>query len=120
VDIRIKRIYDEPSSDDGTRVLVDRLWPRGVSKEAAKLDVWLRDAAPSHDLRARYHGERREGDWDEFQRLYAGELDGHRVVVEELLALARRGRLTLLFASRDEERNNAAALKAYLEEAAKR
>ena len=118
MDIRIKRIYDEPSSDDGTRVLVDRLWPRGVSKEAAKLDVWLRDAAPSHALRARYHGERHEGDWEEFQRLYAGELDGHRVVVDELLSLARRGRLTLLFASRDEERNNAAALKAYLEGAA--
>ena len=115
MDICIKRIYDAPSSDDGARVLVDRLWPRGVSKEEAKLDVWLRDAAPSHALRARYHGERHEGDWDEFQRLYAAELDGHRVVVDELLALARRGRLTLLFASRDEERNNAAALKAYLE-----
>jgi len=115
VDIHIKRIYDEPSGDDGKRVLVDRLWPRGVSKEAARLDVWLRDAAPSHDLRARYHGERGEGDWEEFQRLYAAELDGHRVVIDELLALARRGRLTLLFASRDEEKNNAAALKAYLE-----
>ncbi len=115
MDICIKRIYDAPSSDDGARVLVDRLWPRGVSKEDAKLDVWLRDAAPSHALRARYHGERHEGDWDEFQRLYAAELDGHRVVVDELLVLARRGRLTLLFASRDEERNNAAALKAYLE-----
>jgi len=120
VDIRIKRIYDEPSSDDGTRVLVDRLWPRGVSKEAARLDVWLRDAAPSHDLRARYHGERKEGDWEEFCRLYAAELDAHPTQVGELLALARRGRLTLLFASRDEEKNNAAALKAYLEGAAKR
>jgi uncharacterized protein YeaO (DUF488 family) len=117
VDIRTKRIYDEPSSDDGTRVLVDRLWPRGVSKEAAKLDVWLRDAAPSHALRARYHGERHEGDWDEFRRLYAEELDGHPTQVGELLALAKRGRLTLLFASRDEEKNNAAALKAYLESA---
>ncbi|HET9766094.1 MAG TPA: DUF488 family protein [Thermoanaerobaculia bacterium] len=115
MDIRLKRIYDAPSDDDGARVLVDRLWPRGVSKEAANLDVWLRDSAPSHALRARFHGERHEGDWEEFQRLYAAELDGHRVVVDELLALARRGRLTLLFASRDEERNNAAALKAYLE-----
>ena len=120
MDIRIKRIYDDASSDDGTRVLVDRLWPRGVSKEAAKLDVWLRDAAPSHDLRARYHGERREGDWEEFCRLYAAELDAHPTQVGELLQLARRGRLTLLFASRDEEKNNAAALKSYLEGAAKR
>jgi uncharacterized protein YeaO (DUF488 family) len=120
VDIRTKRIYDEPSNDDGTRVLVDRLWPRGVSKEAARLDVWLRDAAPSHALRARYHGDRREGDWDEFRRLYAEELDGHPTQVGELMALARRGRLTLLFASRDEEKNNAAALKAYLEEAGRR
>ena len=99
-------------------MLVDRLWPRGVSKETAQLAVWLRDAAPSHDLRQRFHGERGEGDWEEFCRLYAGELDAHRVVVDELLALARRGRLTLLYASRDEERNNAAALKAYLEGAA--
>ena len=120
MDIRTKRIYDAPSSDDGTRVLVDRLWPRGVSKEAARLDVWLRDAAPSHALRARYHGERHEGDWDEFRRLYAEELDGHPTQVGELLALAKRGRLTLLFASRDEEKNNAAALKAYLEEAGRR
>jgi len=120
VDIRIKRIYDEPSEDDGTRVLVDRLWPRGVSKEAAKLDVWLRDAAPSHDLRARYHGDRKDGDWEEFQRLYAEELDSHPTQVGNLLALAQRGRLTLLFASRDEEKNNAAALKKYLEETARR
>ena len=118
--IRLKRIYEEASAGDGTRVLVDRLWPRGVSKEVARLDVWLRDAAPSHELRARYHGERKEGDWEEFCRLYAEELDGHPVVVAELLALARRGPLTLLFASRDEERNNAAALKAYLEAAARR
>jgi uncharacterized protein YeaO (DUF488 family) len=115
LDIRLKRIYDEPSDDDGQRVLVDRLWPRGVSKEAARLDVWLRDAAPSHDLRARFHGERADGDWEEFCRLYAGELDGHRVVVDELLALASRGRLTLLYASQDEAQNNAAALKSYLE-----
>ena len=120
MDVRTKRIYDEPSPDDGARVLVDRLWPRGVSKEAAKLDVWLRDAAPSHGLRARYHGDRKEGDWEEFCRLYAGELYGHSQVVEELLSLAERGPLTLLYASRDEERNNAAALKSYLEQAGRR
>jgi uncharacterized protein YeaO (DUF488 family) len=120
LDIRLKRIYDEPNADDGQRVLVDRLWPRGVSKDAARLDVWLRDAAPSHDLRARFHGERRDGEWEEFCRLYARELDGHRVVVDELLQLARRGRLTLLYASRDEEQNNAAALKSYLEGVAAR
>ena len=120
MDLRTKRIYDQPSADDGTRVLVDRLWPRGVSKEAAKLDVWLRDAAPSHGLRTRYHGERKEGDWEEFCRLYAAELDSHPTQVGNLLALARRGRLTLLYASRDEERNNAAALKEYLERAGKR
>jgi uncharacterized protein YeaO (DUF488 family) len=119
MDIRIKRIYDAAADDDGTRVLVDRLWPRGVSKEDARLDVWLRDSAPSHDLRARYHGERHEGDWEEFCRLYGAELDAHQMVVGELLGLARRGRLTLLFASRDEERNNAAALKSYLEAAAR-
>lgn len=120
MDIRTKRIYDEASEDDGTRVLVDRLWPRGVSKEVAKLDVWLRDAAPSHDLRARYHGDRKEGDWEEFCRLYAAELDGHPTQVGNLLALAERGRMTLLYASRDEEKNNAAALKTYLEATASR
>jgi DNA-3-methyladenine glycosylase len=117
MDVRTKRIYEEASPQDGARVLVDRLWPRGVSKEAAKLDVWLRDAAPSHGLRARFHGERKDGDWEEFCRLYAGELDGHPQVVAELLALAGRGPLTLLYASRDEAQNNAAALKSYLEKA---
>jgi uncharacterized protein YeaO (DUF488 family) len=114
VDVRIKRIYDPAAADDGQRVLVDRLWPRGVTKEAAKLDVWLRDAAPSHDLRVRFHGERKEGDWEEFCRLYAVELEGHPTVVAELRRLARRGRLTLLYASRDEERNNAEALRRHL------
>ncbi len=115
MDVRIKRIYDEPTADDGQRLLVDRLWPRGVSREQARLEAWLRDAAPSHDLRQRFHGERSEGAWEEFCRLYAAELDAQPQVVADLLARARRGRLTLLFASRDEQHNNAAALKAYLD-----
>ena len=117
MDIRTKRIYDEASDEDGHRLLVDRLWPRGVSKEAARLEAWLRDVAPSHDLRTRFHGERQEGAWEEFQRLYALELDAQPALVADLLARARRGRLTLLYASRDDEHNNAAALKSYLERA---
>jgi uncharacterized protein YeaO (DUF488 family) len=114
MDIQVKRIYDDPGPEDGQRLLVDRLWPRGVSKESARLDGWLRDAAPSHDLRHRFHAERKDGDWEEFSRRYAEELDGKPEVVADLLARARRGRLTLLFASRDEKQNNAAALAAYL------
>jgi uncharacterized protein YeaO (DUF488 family) len=112
MDIRLKRIYDEPAADDGQRVLVDRLWPRGVGKEQARLDAWLRDAAPSHDLRQRFHGHAEK--WEEFCRHYVAELDRRPDVVDDLLARAARGRLTLLFASRDEEHNNAAALATYL------
>ncbi|HEV8629711.1 MAG TPA: DUF488 family protein, partial [Thermoanaerobaculia bacterium] len=96
----------------GQRVLVDRLWPRGVAKEEARLDAWLREAAPSHVLRERFHG--RAEKWEEFCRHYGEELDTRPEVVADLLARAARGRLTLLFASRDAERNNAAALATYL------
>ena len=120
LDIETKRIYDPASPEDGQRLLVDRLWPRGVSKESAALDGWLRDAAPSHGLRTRFHGERAPGAWEEFCRLYAAELEAQPALVADLLSRARHGRLTLLFASRDPEQNNAVALKAYLEHAGQR
>jgi uncharacterized protein YeaO (DUF488 family) len=111
--IALKRAYEEATSDDGYRILVDRLWPRGVSKERAQLDDWLKEVAPSDELRNSFHAG--EVGWDEFRERYLAELASHR---EELRALARRAanhRVTLVFSSRNTERNNAVVLKQYLE-----
>lgn len=113
-DIRLKRAYDAPSDDDGARVLVERLWPRGVRKEAAALDAWMKDVAPSPELRQWYQHD--PARWPEFQQRYRAEVAARPELVEELLAMARRGTLTLVLASRDVERSSAALLKAYLQE----
>ena len=113
VRIVLKRVYETASPDDGVRILVDRLWPRGLSKERAKIDLWLRDVAPSNELRRWFNHDCEK--WDEFRRRYFTELtgnDGARSVLEE----ASRSKVTLLFASKDQERNNAVALRAYLVE----
>lgn len=110
--LRVKRVYEAASDDDGTRVLVDRLWPRGVRKEAARIDRWLKDIAPSDALR-RWYGHD-PAKWPEFQKRYGAELRLASGVVAELQALARRGRVTLLFSSRELRYNNAVALQAYL------
>ncbi|MDA8230009.1 MAG: DUF488 family protein [Magnetospirillum sp.] len=107
--VRIRRIYDQPSAEDGTRVLVDRLWPRGLTKEAARVDRWLREIAPSAELR-RWFGHAPER-WPEFRRRYAGELERNPDAVAELHRLAAQGPVTLLFAARDETRNNAVILR---------
>lgn len=109
----VRRVYDPPREEDGLRVLVDRLWPRGLSKEAARVDLWLKDIAPSDALRKWYGHE--PSRWDEFRRRYFAELEAHRERLEELRQQARRGRVTLLFGARDEEHNNAVALRQYLE-----
>ena len=109
--IAIKRVYETASSDDGMRILVDRLWPRGLSKDRAKIDLWLRDVAPSNNLRRWFNHEPEK--WDEFRRRYFAELTANaaaRSVSEE----ASRSKVTLLFAAKDEERNNAVALREYL------
>lgn len=111
--IRTKRVYGDPAEDDGFRVLVDRLWPRGVSKEDAALDAWFKDLAPSDELRELLH---EEGDWDGFRERYRAELQERRGRAEQLLEEAGDRDVTLLYASRDEERNNAAVLKRFLEE----
>jgi uncharacterized protein YeaO (DUF488 family) len=113
-DFSIKRIYAQASPDDGTRILVDRLWPRGIAKDKAKIDLWLKDIAPSNALRKRFHGE--PDRWDEFCSAYAAELDGEvgRAAVNELIEYRKRGPVTLLYAARNKEQNNAVALKAYL------
>ena len=110
--VTIKRVYEPAVGEDGVRVLIDRLWPRGLSKAAAGVDVWLKDLAPSHELRRWFDHEAEK--WPEFQRRYASELDGAGEAVARLRALAARGRVTLLFGSRELVYNNATALAAYL------
>jgi uncharacterized protein YeaO (DUF488 family) len=110
--VRIKRVYDPPSPQDGARVLVDRLWPRGLTKEAAALDVWLKDVAPSDELRKWFHA--RPTQWSKFREKYLAELttgEAH-AALQQLYDLAgkRRG-LALLFASKNLEQNNALVLK---------
>ncbi len=111
--IRLKRAYDPAGRADGKRFLVERLWPRGVKKESLKLDVWLKDVAPSTGLRQWFSHDPEK--WREFQRRYGRELDSHRGAWEPILAAARQGRVTLVYSSHDTEHNNAVALKRYLE-----
>jgi uncharacterized protein YeaO (DUF488 family) len=111
--VRVKRVYLKPEKSDGCRILVDRLWPRGLSKQKAKVDHWLRDIAPSTRLRKWYgHDPQR---WVEFQRRYRTELKDEKDAVQGLKALLKRHKtVTLLFSSKEAELNNAAALKRYL------
>lgn len=112
--IRCKRIYEQPSRDDGRRLLVDRLWPRGISREAARIDDWLKELAPSDQLRRWYgHDPAR---WDEFRSRYRLELAGKGPLLEQLLREESLGPVTLLFAAKDAEHNNAVVLKEFLEE----
>jgi len=112
-DIHLKRAYETPSTSDGKRILVERLWPRGVTKDAAALDEWMKEIAPSADLRKWY---RHEPDrWPEFQKRYERELAGNKTQVEELSSLCAAGRVTLVFAAKDEARNSAVVLKAVLQ-----
>ena len=111
--IKLKRVYEQPAADDGMRVLVDRLWPRGVSREAAAADLWLREAAPSARLRRWYgHDPRR---WQGFREKYRAELAQQPDVLRTLDDLRRRTKVTLLFSAADEARNNAAVLREILE-----
>ncbi len=112
--LRTKRIYDEPSEDDGLRVLVDRLWPRGLSKEKATIDRWEKDIAPTNELR-KWFGHDPEK-WEEFLQRYRAELEGKEEVLARLRQEAGEGTVTLLYAAKDEEQNNAVALKRYIEE----
>jgi uncharacterized protein YeaO (DUF488 family) len=108
LDIEVKRIYDPPAAGDGYRVLVDRLWPRGVSKERARLDEWARELAPSDELR-RWFDHRPER-FEEFRARYRRELEARAEQVEKLRDRAREGSLTILYAARDREHNNAVVL----------
>jgi len=111
----LKRVYEPPAAGDGTRILVDRLWPRGISRAKARIDLWLKDVAPSDALRKRFHGK--PDDRDEFCAAYFAELEeaAAQATAKDLLDRLRKGRVTLLYAARDERRNNAVALRAWLE-----
>lgn len=111
--LRIKRVYDPPSRDDGTRILVDRLWPRGLRKENARIDEWEKDLAPSSALRKWFsHDPSR---WHEFQKRFFAELNTKDFEVKQLMNRARKGTVTLLYSSKEGSFNNAVALKMYLE-----
>jgi uncharacterized protein YeaO (DUF488 family) len=112
---RIKRVYEAAAADDGLRVLVDRLWPRGLAKDKARIDQWLKDVAPSDALRRRFHGN--PAMWNEFVTAYGRELaqEPAAAAAAKLRALVRKQRVTLLYAARDQAHNNAVALKKWLE-----
>jgi uncharacterized protein YeaO (DUF488 family) len=114
--LAVRRVYAQPGDGDGTRILVDRLWPRGMTKEKARIGLWLKDIAPSDTLRKRFHGM--PDDWEAFRAAYAEELESpaSQAAAQKLLARLRNGPVTLLYAARDEERNNAVALKLWLEQ----
>lgn len=111
--IKLKRAYQQPAVDDGFRILVERLWPRGLSKPEAALALWLKEVAPSSGLRKWFGHDPKK--WGEFCRRYWAELDKKAELIEILQAKAREGNLTLVYGSREETHNSAAALKLYLE-----
>lgn len=118
--LRLKRVYEPAGEEDGLRVLVDRLWPRGMSKEEAAVDHWAKEAAPSHELRRWFgHDPAR---WDAFQQRYRDELaaPGAQEELSHLRALARKSPMTLLYAATDDAMNNAVVLRDYLRRAARR
>jgi len=110
--IHLKRAYVKPARSDGLRILVERLWPRGLSKERAAVDVWLKDIAPSPELR-RWYGHDPDK-WEEFQKRYWAELDTNPDAVAELRRRGREGPVTFVYAARDEQHNGALALREYL------
>jgi uncharacterized protein YeaO (DUF488 family) len=111
--VKLKRVYDPVSRTDGTRFLVERLWPRGQSKAKLRLSAWLKDVGPSTELRQWFNHDPLK--WPQFRTRYFRELDKHPELWRPILTAARRGVVTLVYSSHDEEHNNAVALKAYLE-----
>lgn len=110
--MHVRRVYEKAQAKDGYRILVDRLWPRGVKKEQAGVDLWLKEIAPSHELRRWFNHDPEK--WQEFNRRYFQELDQRKDLVAEAIQYMRDGSVTLLYAAKDEVYNNAIALKEYL------
>ncbi|WP_090544332.1 DUF488 domain-containing protein [Nitrosomonas sp. Nm132] len=113
MNISIKRVYEEPEPGDGLRMLVDRLWPRGLSKEDAKIDVWLKSVAPSNDLRKWYQHDVQK--WPEFKKRYFSELDAEKEALSELFEYIKKGKVTFLYSAKEQLHNNAVALKEYID-----
>jgi uncharacterized protein YeaO (DUF488 family) len=112
--IRIKRVYEPPEKDDGFRILVDRLWPRGMSKKKAKLNMWMKEIAPSDELRSWFNHD--PDKWEEFQKKYGSELSEKGDLIQQVMHLEKNeGTVTLVFAAKDEEHNNAVVLKEVLQ-----
>ncbi len=111
--IKVKRVYGEPDKNDGFRILVDRLWPRGLSKNKLKIDLWLKDIAPSDELRKWFAHDQKKWSW--FKERYFKELNKKSERIDLIIEKARRGLVTLLYGAKDEKFNNAIALKEYLE-----
>jgi uncharacterized protein YeaO (DUF488 family) len=111
--IKLKRVYEAPEPDDGFRILVDRLWPRGLSKNSARIDFWLKEAAPSTELRKWFDHD--PSKWTEFRARYFCELDSNSQAIDQLKEHLRHGMVTLVFGAKDHEHNDAVALKKYLE-----
>ena len=112
--IKLKRAYEAPAKSDGTRILVERLWPRGLTKEKAKIDHWLKDISPSPELRKWYGHD--PDKWPAFQKRYRKELDANKEALQELKELCAKGPVTFVYAAKDEAHNSALVLKTYLEE----
>lgn len=110
--VRIKRAYEPPAADDGKRILIDRLWPRGVKKETLALSQWNKELSPSTELRQWFGHD--PALWPEFRRRYAAELQPHAELLDALRALARKGTVTLVYGAHDETHNNAVALREFL------
>ena len=109
--IKIKRVYESAAAGDGFRMLVDRLWPRGLTKEKARVDLWVKDIAPSNELR-KWYGHDPEK-WDEFKKKYLKEIKDQKELIEWIGKKAKEGTVTFLFSSKEEKLNNAAALKEF-------
>ncbi|MDD5729841.1 MAG: DUF488 domain-containing protein [Candidatus Omnitrophica bacterium] len=110
--LKIKRVYDKPSKDDGFRILVDRLWPRGMNKNRAKVDLWLKEVAPSSELRKWFSHDPEKG--IEFMKRYFLELDGKKEQLAQIIEKARTRDVTLLYGAKDKEINNAVVLEEYI------
>lgn len=106
-------MYDRPSTEDGYRILVDRIWPRGISKEAAQIDEWLKGIAPSNELRKWFNHDPHK--WDEFKKRYFAELKDNKEQMEDIYSMAKKHHITFVYSAKDKDFNNAVGLKEYIE-----
>ncbi len=111
--INLKRVYNSTSPKDGHRILVDRIWPRGISKETAQIDEWLKDIAPSNELRKWFNHD--PDKWDEFKKRYFAELKDNKEQLENIYSIAKKHHITFVYSAKNEKFNNAVALKEFIE-----